>query len=163
MAGQLLWVKNSFPDTQLTGSEVWLQPGLNQSFLQIEGLATELKKRYVSLLPGWHVLGLVGFTATFVVLSLVKKFNVHFAHFKMLGTCLGFYALFLVFNPRTFILPEAYGVYLAFTLIIALFVLLPAWLEKFNNHSGIFVLIFFVLAFCWSCIQLRNYSLYYPL
>ncbi|MBT3509930.1 MAG: hypothetical protein HN472_10370 [Nitrospina sp.] len=163
MAGQLLWVKVSYPDAQLIGEGVGSQIGLDKSFLQDKELTRVLKKRYDSLLPDWNVLFATGFLATFVVMAMIWREKKNFSHFIILATGIGFYSLFLLFNPKSFILPEAYGVYLAFTLILALFALLPGWLETFNNNSGIFVLTFFVLSFCWSCIQLRNYSLYYPL
>lgn len=161
MAGQLVWVKTSYPDVQLLGERS--QIGLNQSFLQVKELSTVLKKRYEPLLPDWNVLAMAGFLATFIVMSLVRREKKSFIHFSILGGGIGFYALFLLLGPKSFILPEAYEVYLAFTLILALFALLPGWLETFNNNSGIYVLISLALAFCWSCIQLRNYSIYYPL
>jgi hypothetical protein len=163
MAGQLVWAKISYPEVNLMGEDAGAKIGLNKSFLQINELAIALKKRYESLLPDWNILAMTGFLATLIVMTLVQRQKKNFNHFVTLGTGIGFYALFLIVGPKSFILPEAYEVYLAFTLILALFALLPGWLETFINNSGIFVLTIFVLALCWSCIQLRNYSLFYPL
>ena len=163
MAGQLIWVKVSYPTVDIMEEGAGPQIGLNKSFLQIEELATVINKRYEALLPDWNVLTIAGLLATFIVMSLVCRKKKNHIHFIMLASGISFYALFLLLGPKSFILPEAYQIYLAFTLILALFALLPGWLETFNNNSGIFVLLSFVVAFCWSCIQLRNYSIYYPL
>ena len=163
MAGQLVWVNTNFPDVQIVGQGTGPQIGLNKSFLQVKELATLVKKRYEPLLPDWNILTMAGLLATFVVMTLVKRQKKNFFHFKILATGIAFYALFLLLPSKSFVLPEAYQVYLAFFLILALFALLPGWLETFNNNSGIFVLTFCVLALCWSSIQLRNYSIYYPL
>ena len=163
MAGQMIWVKANYPDVHLVGEGAGPQIGLNKSFLQVKELTMVVKKRYEPLLPDWNILTMAGFLATFIVMSLVRREKKYFIHFIMLATGIGFYALFLLFGPKSFILPAAYEVYLAFTLILALFALLPGWLETFNSNSGIFVLLSFVFALCWSCIQLRNYSLFYPL
>ena len=163
MVSQLVWVKANFPDAQLIGQGTGPQIELNQSFLQVKDLAKVLKKRYDSLLPDWNILTMVGLLATFIVMTMVWREKKHSIHLIMLATGTSSYAVFLLLGPNSFILPEAYEVYLAFTLILALFALLPGWLEAFNNNSGIFVLIFSLLAFCWTCIQLRNYSIYYPL
>jgi hypothetical protein len=162
MAGQLSWVKFNYPDVVLMGEGAGSQLGLNQSFLQVEDLATELKKRYESLLPDWNILAAAGFLAVFIVVILIRMEKKEFDQLIILTAGICFYALLLLFNPKSFLLAEAYMVYLAFTLILVFFALLPGWLETFNKNSGIFVLTFFVLAFCWSCIQLRNYSLFYP-
>jgi hypothetical protein len=161
MIGQLIWVKVNYHSVHLMGAGI--QPGLNHSYLQVDELARELGKRYDSLLPDWNTLMTSGFLATLIVMTLVRCEKRNFIHFSVLGAGIGFYALFLILGPKSFILPEAYQVYLAFILILALFALLPGWLETFNNNSGIFVLTFFVLAFCWSCIQIRNYAIYYPI
>ncbi|MBT3923202.1 MAG: hypothetical protein HOF21_11575 [Nitrospina sp.] len=163
MAGQLLWVKASFPDVKLMREVAGSQIGMDKSFLQIKELATALNKRYVPLLPDWNALTMMGLLATFVVMTLVRREKKNSIHFVFLATGIGYYALFLLLGPKSFILPEAYEVYLVFTLILALFALLPGWLEILNYNSGIFVLLSFVFSLCWSCVQLRNYSLYYPL
>jgi hypothetical protein len=161
--GQLIWAKISYPEIDLIGNSAGVQIGLNKSFLQVKELAMPLKKRYDPLLPSWNILMIAGLLSTFVVMTLVQKKKKNYNYLIFLATGIGFYALFLLLNPESFILPEAYQGYLAFTLILALFALLPGWLETFNKNSGIFVLLSFVIAFCWSCIQLRNYSIYYPL
>jgi hypothetical protein len=163
MAGQLVWVKTNSPDVQLMGQEAGSQIELSKSFLQVKELSTVLKKRYEPLLPDWNVLAMMGLLATLIVMIMVWREKKHSIHFIMLATGTGFYAVFLLLGPKSFILPEAYEVYLVFSLVLALFALLPGWLETLNNNSGIFVLTFCILAICWSSIQLRNYSIYYPL
>jgi hypothetical protein len=162
MAGQVIWVQVSPLNTQPQKKDSRIHTELNHSFLQDKDVATILEKRYEPLLPSWNFLATIGFLATFIVMALAWK-EKNLSHIIVLTTGISFYALFLLFDPDPFILPEAYEIYLAFTLILALFALLPGWLETFNENSGIFVLVSLVFSICWSCFQLRNYALYYPL
>ena len=76
---------------------------------------------------------------------------------------LGLYVPFaFTFSQGAIIHPYFYEPCLAFPLVLALFCLLPAWLERLTGQGGVFVLLWGGLAYCYTWVQLRSYALFYP-
>ena len=114
-------------------------------------------------LPSWKILWLLGSASVITILAFVEWKEEYYFHQAILISGVMVYPFSGFIVPEIFLIQEVYGIYLAFPLFLALFTLLPAWLETFNEHSGIFVLVSILLAFCTTCVQLRNYAVHFPI
>ena len=114
-------------------------------------------------LPGWNILLASGIISIIAVLAFVRKKEQQFFHMAFLLSGVAAFLFSKIVFPEIFHSHGIYDTYLAFPLFLALFTLLPAWLETWNGHSGIFVLIAITVAFCTTFIQLRNYAVLYPI
>jgi len=138
----------------------------SEFFLQAyceEGVRGLVLRPFPPQLPSWSILIVLGVISTIAVLIFVERKEKLFFHQVILISGV---AAFLFSKKLTHGAFHEYGVYdtfLAFPLILALLTLVPAWLENFNGHSGIFILVATLLAFCSSFIQLRNYAVLYPI
>lgn len=114
-------------------------------------------------LPGWNILLVSGIISIIAVLAFVKGKEQQFFHPAILLSGVAAFLFSKIVFPEIFHAQGIYDTYLAFPIFLALFTLLPAWLETWNGHSGIFILIVITLAFCTTFVQLRNYALLYPI
>ena len=79
-------------------------------------------------------------------------------------TSLGLYVLWaFLFGQGVILHPWCADTYLVVTMALSLFAVFPAALERLTKYTGIFVLIFTVLAFCYCMVQLRQYALKCPI
>ena len=113
--------------------------------------------------PGWNILLVSGVISIIAVLTFVKKKEQQFFHLAILLSAVAAFLFSKIVFSEIFHSHGIYDTYLAFPLFLALFTLLPAWLETWNGHSGIFVLIATAVAFCTTFVQLRNYAVLYPI
>ena len=114
-------------------------------------------------LPDWNILLVSGLISIITILAFAKKKEHQISHLAILLSVVAAFLFSKIVFPKIFHTYGVYDTYLAFPLFLALFSLLPASLEKWNEHSGIFILIAIALAFCTTFVQLRNYALLYPI
>jgi hypothetical protein len=147
--------------------EIYAPTGISgELFLQAycdEGVRGLMLKSLPPQLPGWNILLVSGIISIIAVLAFVREKEHQFFHPAILLSGVAAFFFSKIVFPETFYANGIYDTYLAFPLFLAFFTLLPAWLEKLNGHSGIFVLIAIALAFCATFVQLRNYAMLYPI
>ena len=128
-----------------------------------EGVRGLMLKSLPPQLPGWNILLVSGIISVIVVLAFVRQKAKQVLHPPILLSGIAAFFFSKIVFPEIFYAQGIYDTYLAFPLFLALFTLLPAWLETWNGHSGIFVLIAIAIAFCTTFVQLRNYAMLYPI
>ena len=114
-------------------------------------------------LPSWKILWVLGIASMIAIIVFVEWKKKYFPQQAILISGVMAYPFAVFIFPETFLIQEVYGIYLAPSFFLALFTLLPAWLETLNKHSGIFILVSILLAFCTACVQLRNYAIHFPM
>ena len=163
MAIQVYWVRSNYPEVYLSASSLLYRSGLdgdNQYYYNHWDL---LWSQYVPWLPRWKILFFLGTIATAIVIFLTQWKRKHLSHQTTLLMGMGsFLPMAFFFSQNGVIHPKCYEHFLAVPLILALFALLPAWLETFNRNSGVFVLFSGLTAFAFSGVQMLAYWLHMP-
>ena len=162
---QILLVKFNFPEMVFEKSvgQVLSRTGFDGETIYYLNHMDLLHDRWLLHLPSWRTLFYLGSLALIVAIvfaQLNKKYQIQQT---ILLAGLGMYI------PLTFFLSEAVVIHpynfhqqIAWAMILALFALLPAWLEKYNHFSGIFILFASLAAFAMSGLQLLSYWLHIP-
>lgn len=127
-----------------------------------DGIRGLLHKSFPPQLPSWTTLIVLGTMASISVLFFAKQINKQYFHLAIIISGVATYIFSKILFQSIFHEQGIYDIYLAFPLFLALFTLLPIWLETWIGHTGIFVLASIVLAFCTTFVQLRNYSVLFP-
>jgi hypothetical protein len=143
-----------------------VEEGSKKLFLQAdcqEGIWGLTTNSFPPQLPSWIILLTLGGISVIAILAFIKQKEKYYFHQAILLSGVATFLISKKFLSETFHSQGIYDTYLAFPLFLALFTLLPAWLETLNKHTGIFVLMAFIMAFCASCIQLRNYAVLFPI
>jgi hypothetical protein len=163
MAIQINWVQFNYPHVFLEGSSVLFRTGLdgdNQYYYNHWDL---LWSQYIPWLPRWKILLFLGTFATVAVIYLAQCKRKHLSHQTTLFVGIGsFLPMAIFFSQNGVIHLQCYEHLLAVPLILALFALLPAWLETFNRNSGVFVLFSSLIAFAFSGAQMLSYWVHMP-
>jgi hypothetical protein len=152
LGGKRLWLDRSHSEVDLP----------HVPYILTEESGFPLREGF-GVFPEWDSLLVLGFVAILCVIGLSIWSRKMTSYQIFLGSWLGTYLLSAGFlNSKTLYSLEIHEVYLVFPLILALFALLPAWLEALNRKSGIFTIFTLGLAFCYTCVQLRDYAIHYP-
>jgi len=163
MTGQILWVKLNFPQIILDGSSLNFRTGLDGDIQYYSNHWDLLFSQYVPWLPKWKVLLFLGTSATIAVIFFNQRTKKHLDHQTTLLLGIGsFIPMAFVFSQNEVIHINIYEPLLALPLILALFALLPAWLETLNQNSGVFVLFSGLTAFAFAGGQMLAYWLHMP-
>lgn len=164
---QILWVKLTIPGLQfvghLTRDGILFRTGFDGSVQIVGGHADILGfNRFNSSLK-WVSLFIAGVASLAVLLALHHKVpQLKFPMFILVAAA-GLYIPFaFVFSQGVAIHPYFYDTYLVIPLILSLFAVLPATIEKLTGNRGIFILVFFLMAVCYSMVSLRQYAMDYP-
>jgi hypothetical protein len=163
MAIQINWVKFCCPQVSLKGSPLIYRTGLDgdiQYYLSHLDLIINI---YGPWLPKWKVLLFFGTLAIVAVICLAQWKRKFLSHQTALLAGLGaFVPMAFLFSQNGVIHPYIYAHIWVLPMILALFALLPAWLETFNKHSGTFVLFSALTAFAFAGYQMLSYWFYMP-
>lgn len=163
MAIQINWVRFNYPQVFLNGSSILFRTGLdgdNQFYYNHWDL---LWSQYEPWLPRWKVLLSLGTFATVTVIFLTQWKRKYLSHQTTLLMGVGSYLPMAFFFSQNGVMHlRCYEHFLAVPLILALFTLLPAWLEMFNRNSGVFVLFSSLIAFAFSGVQMLSYWVHMP-
>ncbi len=165
-AAQILWVKINYPQVELVGSGFMFRTGFDGAINQV-GDHFDLffnYRRLRSLIYQWKYLFITGSISLLALIGLYLKLPQLKCAVILLAVALGLYIPFaFMFSQSAIIHPQSTDIYLAFSLILALFAVLPAALEKLAKNPGIFVLLAIVLAYCYAMVQIRTYAIEFPL
>ena len=162
IAIQINWVQFNYPHFFLARSSVLFRTGLDGDNQYYYSHLDLLWSPFEPWLPRWKILFSLGTFATMAVIFLVQWKRKHLSHQTILFMGVG------SFLPMAFVFSQHGVIHLRFEhllavpLVLALFALLPAWLETFNRNSGVFVLFSILIAFAFSGVQMLAYWLHMP-
>ena len=162
-ASQILLIKANYPQIEFVGSNFWFRTGFDgstQYYTDHSALFTVRKMFFLK----WYFLffgGFVGFL--FFIFGYKKYINNNY-----LSTVI--FALLCLYLPVAFVISQAvvihayyFDAYLALSAVLLLFSVLPMMLEKISGNWGGAILLFVITAFCYTFVQLRTYTIVYPL
>lgn len=161
-------LKMNFPKMHLVGfnentQKLLARTGFNGDTTYYLNHMDLLRDRWLLNLPSWHSLFYLGSLALIVAIVLVQLNKKYLIQQTILLAGLGVYIPVAFFLSQNVVIhPENYAPHVVWAMILALFALLPAWLEKLNQHPGIFVLFASLAAFAMSGLQLLSYWLHMP-
>ena len=162
---QLVLVKISFPEVvfkQSVGS-ILGRTGFDGDTTYYLNHMDLLRDRWLLNLPSWHIIFYLGAVALILIIIFVQLNKKYLIQQTTLLAGLGLFLPSAFFLSQSVVIhPYSYQQHIAWVMILALFALLPAWLEKFNQHTGIFVLFASLTAFAASGLQLISYWLHMP-
>lgn len=161
---QLIIVKINFPNAELVGSGFLFRTGLDGSTTYYENHWALLTKRGLFGFLNWRFLfygGLMSFIAFMFGFNKYIRDNYTALVISSL-LCLYFPLAFLL-SQGVVIHPYYFDAYLAIPMILLLFCILPMILTRMNEKWGGFTLLLTVIAFCYTFVQLRAYTVAYPL
>lgn len=163
MVIQINWVKFNHPQVNLSGSSFIYRSGLDGDMQYYSSHLDLLLTQYVPWLPRWKVLLTLGIFSAIAVICMAQRNRKYFNHQTTLLMGIGsFVPMAFFFSQNGVIHPQCYEHLLALPLILALFALLPAWIETYTRHSGIVVLFSGLMAFAFAGIQMLAYWLHMP-
>lgn len=162
--GQLLWVKLNFPGLRFIGSSILFRTGFDGSVQYAHSHADLFYLYRFNSGLKWISLFVAGTASLCLPLALYHKVcELRYPTF-VLAALVGLYAPFaFTFSQGVAIHPYAYDTYLVIPLLLSLFCVLPATLERLTGNKGIFVHAFVLMAFCYSMVSLRTYAIDFPL
>jgi hypothetical protein len=162
---QLILVKINFPDVVFKRSveKILGRTGFDGNTTYYLNHIDLLRDRWLLNLPSWHILFYLGSLALIALIVFVQLNKKYLIQQTILLAGLGMYIPVSFFLTQSVVIhPYSYQQNIASVMILALFALLPAWLEKYNKHTGIFVLFASLAAFATSGLQLLSYWIYMP-
>ena len=160
---QLFWVRYSFPNISFSSSNPLIRTGFDGGTKYYFNHSDLFSDKWLHNLPGSNPLFFCGFLALVGVVAFIQKKKLYFSQQLILLSGLGCFLCFaFLFSQNVIIHSYSFQLYLAWPLILALFALLPAWLEVFSLYSGVFVFISCVFTFFVSGSQLLAYWLSMP-
>ena len=158
---QILWVQWALPDVQFLGSSTLFRTGFDGSI--------QYYKNHFDLFGGcrvfkWTYLFWAGSGSIFILMILNQKRPQLKIPLFILVSILGLYVPFaFLFSQATVIHPYAYDSYIVIPLILALFSVFPSTVEKLTGNKGTFIIMFFIIAYCYTMTQIRAYAIQFPL
>jgi hypothetical protein len=164
IVAQILWVKSEYPQVTFWRSDILIRSGFDGDLAYYYDHMDLLSNRYLLNLPGWHILLLLGSLAILAVIILVQRKCVALNQQTTLLSMVGVYILFgFLLSQSTVIHVYNIDLFLVVPVILALFALLPAWLEKtFIQFKHKFVALSVVLAFGTAGLQMLAYWIHMP-
>ncbi len=170
--GQITYMKLKNPDVQFDEGRFMIRSGLNGS-TEFYGEHTDIlftdhrgtaSKPWRGTTGFWWFLFIGGMVSMIALLIFSFKDESYKPDIMLMLALSGQYIFYLsVFSQSIFIHPYLYDVYLVLPVILAFFAYLPIILERNTKHTGIFIVVFLAIAFCYSFIQLRTYAIANPL
>lgn len=166
-AAQILWVKLTIPDLQWVGHAskegILFRTGLDGSALYVKGHIDLLRfNRFNSSLK-WASLFVGGVLSLGAILALQHKVSELKYPTFVLAVATGLYLPFaFVFGQGAAIHPYIYDLYMVIPLVLSLFAVLPAALERLAGNRGVYTFAFFLIALCYAMVSLRTYAMDYP-
>jgi hypothetical protein len=169
---QRRWVSTHYPEAPTYGGSFLFRTGLDGStqyygsHLDIANRRDIARKNFPNekYLFRWKWLFLAGTAALLTVLLVAARGRVPFVALLSLLSLLGSYLIYAALFSQAFVIhPYLYDILLYTPLMLALFVITPAFFESATQHRGVFVVVVFFLAAWVSMVQLRDYAMWYPL
>jgi hypothetical protein len=160
---QFAWVMFNYPKVTFHASSLLHRTGFDGDTQYYSSHLDLLLTSFSPWLPRWKILLFFGILATMAVICLVqlKRKHLNYQTTLLMGIA-SFIPMSFFFSQNGALHPQFYEHLLAFPLILALFALLPAWLESLNRNSGTFVLFSGLTAFAFSGLQILAYWLHMP-
>ena len=164
MLAQITWVKIQYPQITIFSTNILGRTGFDGDITYYFDHMDLFKDKFLLNIPSWHTLLVLGVLAVVIVISLIQRRGASLSQQTVLISMIGLYILFaFVLSNTTVIHVYNYGNYLAIPVIVALFALLPAWLEiLFIRMKYMFVTLSVIVAFATSGLQLLAYWLQMP-
>ncbi len=169
---QLLWVRFAYPGVRLIGAAFSYRTGLDGSTqfyvthldLIVTRYSLKLNAPLTLLVQSWFLFVAGGISIVLLVVLYLTRLPQLKGALLILAMALGLYVPFVfVFSQAAVIHPYGYDAYLAIPLIVALFAVLPASLERLAKNTGVITFSMILIAFCYSMVQLRVYAVTFPL
>ena len=164
IAAQLFWVKSNYPQIKFESSEILSRSGFDGDLTYYFNHMDLLSARYLLNLPSWYVLLATGIFSIVVVITIIQRNSRSLNQQTVLLSMVGVYILFaFLLSQTTVIHVYNYGNFLAIPVILALFALLPAWLEiLFFRLKHTFVALSVIVAFGMAGVQILAYWIQMP-
>jgi hypothetical protein len=161
---QFLWVKSQYPKLEYQGSSILPRSGWDGDLTYFYDHMDLLSGKFLLNLPNWHPLMFFGVLAIILVITIIQRKGVSFNQQTTLLSIAGIYILYaFLLGQMTVIHPYGKDNFLAIPAILALFALLPAWLETcFSQYKHTFVLLSAVIAFGTAGLQILAYWVHMP-
>ena len=170
---QLLFVKLNY-NPEFVGSSFNYRSGFDGDILRYKSYLNLIfdRTRYSNTLYQWYELMVFSFISLVVYLA-INIYNELFSKnylpiyrkslFVIVVSLGAYFPYALLFTQSTVIHAKVFDPYLLIPLILITFSSLPAILEKASRFKGLFCLLFLVIGIFLSLINLRLYSIEYPL
>jgi hypothetical protein len=173
-AAQMTWVNLRYPDIPKEGSSFLFRSGLDGALTYYDShldIATRRDVVQKAVFPKagaslfqWKWLFLASAAALLTILALAARGRMPRPAVVSLLSLLGAYVFYAaMFSQAVFIHPYLYDVLLYTPLVLALFVVLPAFAETLTERRGIAIAAVFFVAAWVSMVQLRQYATQFPL
>lgn len=163
---QLLWIKISYPEIEFVGGGFLFRTGLDGSiakYIDHFNLLFDRRRDKLGFLNWKYLFWASSFTVLLLIALYHKISQLKYPVFVLL-CALGLYVPFaFLFSQVTVIHPYMYDAYLVIPLILSFFAILPAVLEMKTKYTGVFSLLFFMMACCYAAVQIRAYATQFPL
>jgi hypothetical protein len=160
---QVLSIQKAYPEINFTGHTPLAASGFNGNTKFYWDHWDLFSDRWLINLPSSNPLYICGFIALVSVVIFVQSKKRFYSQQIILLSGLGCFLFFaFLLSSNVVMHPYAFQLYLAWPIILALFALLPAWLEVFSLRSGLFVFLSCVMAFFVTGYQLLAYWLSMP-
>lgn len=161
---QLFWVTSNYPEVGFQGSPLLGPTGFDGDLAYYYSHMDLLSGRYLLNLPGWQALFFAGSLAILAVIIFIQRKNTSLNQQTILLSILGIYVLYgFLLSKLTVIHPYNFDHFLAIPAVLALYALLPAWLETyFSRWKHTFVILSLVIAFGTAGLQLLAYWIQMP-
>jgi hypothetical protein len=161
---QFLWVKSQYPKLEFHGSNILPRSGWDGDLTYFYDHMDLLSGKFLISLPNWHVLMFFGVMSIIAVITIVQRKGSFFSQQTTLLSIAGIYILYaFLLGQMTVIHPYGKDNFLAMPAILALFALLPAWLEiLFSRMKYLFVTLSVIAAFGTAGLQMLAYWLQMP-
>ena len=171
IAAQLLIVKINFPNAELTGSGFWFRTGLDGSTVYYKDHWALLAKRFLwgsglrlKLDVDWRFLLYGGGVGLLVfILGFHKYIKDNYTAIVISSLLCIYFPVAFVISQGVIIHPYFFDAYLAMPMILLVFCILPIILTKMSEKWNGFILLFSIIAFCYSFVQLRAFMVAYPI
>ena len=162
---QILMVKHHFPDARFMGGTFLYRSGLDgdqKFFLSHMDILTNIRRSLPYL--QWRLFFYAGTLMLFALIPLFVKRREARIPVTVVLMVTGIYIPWaFVFSQSWSVHPYLYDIMLFPSLILATFVIFPAFLERMSGNHRIIVLVTLCLAVCYSFVQLRDYAVSFPL
>jgi hypothetical protein len=170
---QRLLLETFQPKAPTTGSDFFFRSGLDGSSQYYGDHLDIAYRRDIArgnwpqnrpYLFRWQWLFFAGTAALVTILIFGARGRIPELILSALLALLGSYVLYGALFSQAFVIhPYLFDVLLFTPLVLAVFVIAPAFFESMTAHRGVFVAAVFFVA-VWLCmVQLRHYALMYPL
>jgi hypothetical protein len=168
---QLLWVKVYFPDIKFIGSGFMQRTGFDGSVAYYKDhfnlLYTTELYNYRDLFGNinqWKFLFIAGVISMLFLIIIYHKIpRLKFPILILASTVVLYVPFAFMFSQGTVIHPYAYDSYIVIPILLSLFSVFPATIEKVTENKGIFVFASIIVAFCYCMVQIRTYAIQFPL